>query len=337
MSLPPPSSAKIFPWQRAQWQRLYDALVREQLSHALLITGEAGTGRAQFAQYLLNAIVCSNRQPEVPAPCGQCRSCTLLQAGTHPGVRIVEPEPDKVSIGIDAVRRAIEHISLTTSVGSVKGVLIAPANALTMSAANALLKTLEEPPGSTYFLLVADTASTLPATVRSRCMAVAIPTPNVEESARWLRDTLPGAEALAGQALGGPLRALALYEADMAEPLLEVRRMLFRLVTGGPEPGHAASVLHGLCDATTVLSLMQRMVHQLTRLKFGMGVPLSGKELHSLTGLAETLEFSRLFSLSERIVAAQADLRSNPSLRDLMLIEELAVHWRELRNVTLRK
>jgi len=205
------------PWQRALVRSLLAR--RAQLPHAMLVTGPLGTGKQILAQTLARALLCETPSAEGFA-CGQCASCTYVAAGQHPDLRIVEPveiDDDEMKpvewIGVDKIRALIRWSEITSHRGGAKVALIAPAERMNEAAANALLKTLEEPPDATYFLLVSHLTGRLAATIVSRCQRIAAPRPTCDDARSWLAEHGVDApdDALA-QAHGAPLRALALAD-----------------------------------------------------------------------------------------------------------------------------
>ena len=114
----------------------------------------------------------------------------------HPDLHWVFPEPKKRSISVDQIRETADALMLTSLYGQAKIVIIEPAEALTPGAANALLKTLEEPTRDTYLFLVCHQAGHLPATIRSRCQTLSLPQPPLESSLNWL-SAQPGATGIA--------------------------------------------------------------------------------------------------------------------------------------------
>lgn len=183
------------PWQAAALDQLALRREQNQLPHALLISGAEGLGKARFAESLASLLLCAS--PRNYRACGHCGACQVAQGGGHGDYRWLAPAPDKRAIGIDAVRAMLGFIQQTSGYGSHKVLAIAPAEAMTTAAANALLKTLEEPAGNSALLLVSHRPSDLPATVRSRCQQVVLPTPTLEASLRWLQDELTGTDAAA--------------------------------------------------------------------------------------------------------------------------------------------
>jgi DNA polymerase-3 subunit delta' len=185
---------KPLPWHDAPFRSLVAAKTR--LPHALLIYGPRGIGKLAFARALAQALLCE-RPAADGAACGQCAACGWLEGGPHPDYRQVEPaalaesendEADRKSaiISVQQVRALGDFVNMSSHRGGFKIVVIHPADALNVNAANALLKVLEEPPALTCFMLVAHRPHQLPATVRSRCRSVALNPPAPGPAAAWL-------------------------------------------------------------------------------------------------------------------------------------------------------
>lgn len=217
-------SGPAYPWQAEVWARLQQARELERLPHALLLVGPAGIGKRGFARHLSQALVCAAGPAQ--SPCGQCPACRQYAAGTYPdSLAIAPPEPGK-SIPVDGIREMTERLGLSGQ--GTKVARFDSAEAMTTSAANSLLKTLEEPPGDAVLLLVSDRPGRLPATVRSRCQRVAFGLPPADQARQWLVEQgIADAERWLARAGGAPLLAQALAaeegdstEADAAEALL---------------------------------------------------------------------------------------------------------------------
>lgn len=211
----------IYSWHMGQFQQL--AQRAGNLPHALLLTGAVGTGKRAFARSLARGLLCE--KPSAPlSACGACEACHWFDTENHPDFRLLQPEADvtddeteptdkkkKRDISIAQVRSLAEFINISSHRNGVKVVLIQPAEAMNVNAANALLKSLEEPPPHTQFLLVADRPSMLPATIRSRCQQLALRSPTVQEAEQWLADNGNAQPELAlAQAGGAPLLAAEL-------------------------------------------------------------------------------------------------------------------------------
>lgn len=204
---------------------IWDGLVarRERLPHALLLTGQRGIGKLELARAFVAGLLCEQPRTDGIA-CGSCLACGWHAQGNHPDFRFLQPEAmneteaegeegkKKASrqITIDQVRGLDEFLNVGTHRAGLRIVLVAPAEAMNRSTANSLLKSLEEPPPSTLFLLVSNEPMRLLPTIRSRCQVVPVPLPDkadalaalaadgVADAADWLA-LAGGAPILAGQ------------------------------------------------------------------------------------------------------------------------------------------
>ena len=220
------------PWITRQLQAL---LARR--GHAWLLQGPSGLGQFELALGLARAWLCD--QPTPQGACGQCASCHGIDVHTHADLAVLMPEADMMALGwplpekaqadiddkkrkpskdirVDAMRDVIEFAQRTSGRGRGKVVLVYPAERMNAVTANALLKTLEEPPGDVRFALATDAAHQLLPTIRSRCQTHTLDWPDTAEALAWL-----GAQGVAGEegaallrAAGGrPAEALALAQA----------------------------------------------------------------------------------------------------------------------------
>lgn len=217
----------VFPWHKPVFESLLKR--KAQLPHALLLRGTRGIGKLELAEALAEALLCEKPAAN-GAACGSCPSCNWLGQGSHPDFRRLEPEnlakreeaesgaekKEKAStlISVEQARGLADFINVTSHRGGGKVVLIHPAEALNVNAANALLKGLEEPPQRTYFLLVAHRWNQLLPTIRSRCQDLPLPQPPADVARDWLKAQGLADPGLAlAQAGNAPLLALE-FDAD---------------------------------------------------------------------------------------------------------------------------
>jgi len=222
------------PWQQCQWQNLIRTTQQEKLPQALLLAGQAGLGKKLFAQSFAQLILCS-QQSILETPCNQCKSCHLYQSQTHPDLKIVIPDDNSRSIKIDQIRDVITFMNQTSQQQGYKIVLIYPAERMNRSAANALLKTLEEPPGETsLWILVSDQATLLPATIRSRCQRVYFQSPSILDASKWLsenRPSLNNSSFYLKLCNNAPLAAATFYDEQFGVEVESLFNDLFSVVT----------------------------------------------------------------------------------------------------------
>lgn len=169
---------------------LQGAIQHGRIGHAYLITGPGQIGKTTLARTLAQALNC---EAAAERPCGQCRTCQLIAVDRHPDVRLLEPEVSgrgKPTIKIDAIRELQQGLSLAAYEARTKVAILRQFDAANLNAANAFLKTLEEPPNNVLLLLTANDADTLLPTIASRCRVIGLrplPTPLIEQSliTRW--------------------------------------------------------------------------------------------------------------------------------------------------------
>lgn len=224
-----PDGALPLPWLDG-W--LAQAL-RSQRSHALLIHGPAGIGQWQLSLTLAQAWLCDS-PADAGRPCGHCASCRLVQARSHPDLLVLLPEALQAPLGwttadadaepaesgskskqpskeikVEAVRGAVAFAQTTPARHAGKVVVLHPAERMNAIAANALLKTLEEPAGSARFILSCAEPEALLPTIRSRCQAIGLKLPDTGRAAAWLGGQgVAAAELVLAGAGGQPLDAL---------------------------------------------------------------------------------------------------------------------------------
>ena len=217
-------------WLVEQQQALQRAQRAGRMPHALLIHAADGLGGELLAQYAAQLALCRAHDP----PCGHCRDCQRVLAGQHPDLYLVGPLEDSKQLRIEQIRELSAELALSSHGGGAAVAILHPAD-MTEAAANALLKTLEEPRAGALIILVSAAPSTLPATVRSRCMRLPVAPPVRSATIEWLRRQRGAADwADVLEVLGNaPLRAL------QADPAAVARlRRECAVALGEAESGH---------------------------------------------------------------------------------------------------
>jgi DNA polymerase-3 subunit delta' len=245
------------PWLEAVEEEFMERLSADRVAHAILLAGPAGTGKTALARKFMAGLLClEDRYP----PCGTCRSCSLWRSGAHPEGQLLsfEPHPKKkdefrTEIIVDQVRRLTAALQLTNTVSRRKAALVVPAEAMNRPAANALLKTLEEPPGDAALILVSHQPSRLPATIRSRCQALHVRLPERSQALDWLADQVnvdrnEAAVALEAAA-GSPLVAMRMVQEGETRAYQELAATLESLSAGRGEPAAAMDTVAAIDPA----------------------------------------------------------------------------------------
>jgi len=239
-----------FPWLAAADAEFSERLQQGRLPHALLLSGPRGTGKSTLANDFTASILClENTHPA----CGSCRSCQLQSTGAHPDRHVItfEEHPRtgelRKELVVDQVRRLIASLNLTNTISRRKAALIYPAEAMNRNAANALLKTLEEPHGETVLMLVSHDIARLPATIRSRCQNLHVRLPDPATALDWLSGQegfeAGGAAAALQAAAGSPLEALNMSRSGATDKYRLLTATLDELRSGRMGSGAAMAAL----------------------------------------------------------------------------------------------
>lgn len=233
------------PWQRSDWQRLMQLFARDRLPHALLLAGGNGLGKGHFADMLAAKLLCEapEQVAEGHVACGQCHGCRMRRAGYHPDLLNI-PAPDLGRlIRIDAIRGINAFLSETAQQGGYRVVRIEGVEAMTIGAANALLKNLEEPGTRTLFLLLSDVPSRIMPTIMSRCQKFAFTPPSYAECHDWLLQHVADEQDARfwWQVAGGmPLAAVAQATPEARQLRQRLTELFDALVRGGDPVAEAA-------------------------------------------------------------------------------------------------
>ncbi|MFC3104361.1 DNA polymerase III subunit delta' [Salinisphaera aquimarina] len=194
-------------WHDALWQHMGQAIAQDRVAHGLLICGPPGVGKRVFAARIVAALLCRGRADNGDA-CGECPACRQLGAETHPDVSRLVPEETGRMIKVEQVRNFSRRLHLTPQYDSGRIGWIDPAEQLSMSAANSLLKTLEEPPARCHIVLMTDRVSALMPTIRSRCQLWRVPPPAPADASAWLQTQDIATEGLDDDSLRTPFAVL---------------------------------------------------------------------------------------------------------------------------------
>lgn len=346
----------IAPWLAESWSQLAARRGAGRFPHAVLVAGPAGLGKRDFASELVSALLCRAPQSSGLA-CGSCKACVLIAARTHPDRVVVTLEPNdegvmRAEIVIDQIRELSARLAMRPHAEGMQVALIDPADQLNPNAANALLKTLEEPAADSVMVLVADQPSRLPATIRSRCQRVDARFPHRDEALAWLGEQgldAPKATELLAIMAGNPGAALGLGSDRAQELLREVSSDMRNLVQGrvsssevaarwakGADERRAARKIgtdparDPRSDGPYADEVRVMLAAQLARL---VGSELGGQQTGvpaaaELARLTAGGDFTKLSAWWDRANRVRAQLRT-PLRADLILLELLR-DWRAL-------
>ncbi|OON63074.1 DNA polymerase III subunit delta' [Massilia sp. KIM] len=330
----------MYPWQKAAWAQLQQ--MRERLPHAILFHGPAGTGKADFLETFAQALLCENAKPDGQA-CGECASCGWFVQHNHPDYRRVRPESmedeppaegeegegekKKASkapsreIKIEQIRSLADFMNISTHRQGLRVVVLYPAETLNMPASNALLKTLEEPPPGTVFLLASNSLDRMLPTILSRCRKFALPLPSHEEALAWLKEQgVQDADSWLREQGGAPLAALAEAEGGSRE---ELEVLLHFLAQPSVEGALRTAERLSKSELPALVAWLQRWLYDAFSLKLSGKIryyPRYQRELAALAGKVHTASLMRAIKATgERRAVAEHPLSAKLFVEDMLL------------------
>ena len=300
------------PWHRPQWERIERSIHAGRVPHALLLHGAAGNGKAWFAARMAATLLCRSDEP----PCGECASCRFCAAGSHPDWFDVAIEPDRREIVVDQIRDLIHTVGLTARLGGYKVVTVDPAERMNRHAANTLLKTLEDPPGATVFLLVSSNHALLLATIRSRCQMIGFPVADRDIALGWLRGRVSDPDGALALARGAPVRAVELSSGGLGEVRTGLEGDLDELLAGG-DPIAVAARWKEIGRAAVSMWLTDILSERLRE-------SVVGRAGTGRRGGAPT-DFSHLLSMLDRCLEVQGGVQARSNANEQLALERLAL------------
>ncbi len=323
-------TSELLPWMEEDFRQLVALKESNKLAHAYLFGGQQGLGKLLLAKYFSHYLLCSNtRGNDV---CGECRECQLLSAGTHPDLKVIQPE-DSSEIKIQQVRETINFISQTSQQGGYKIIIIEPAEALNTNSANALLKVLEEPSDNTLLILVSHQPALLMATIRSRCHLKKFNRPSSELSIPWLESKnvrAPAAELLR-IANNIPLRALHFADDDALHDRSVLHTVLEKLLQGQMNIAEAADQCEHYSLEDNIEALMLCSSDILIHNQMGPANSESPLYDHDLKSLADFFQSgTRLKALHEfyqELLTARRVINSTSNPNRMLVLESLFFNW----------
>ncbi|MES2298343.1 MAG: DNA polymerase III subunit delta' [Pseudomonadota bacterium] len=337
------TATSVYPWQRAAWEQLQT--LRARMPHAILFYGTAGTGKSGFIEAFAQALLCESVLPDGHA-CGACASCGWFSQHNHPDYRRVRPEaledeapegeeggegdggkkskstkaPSK-EIKIEQIRALADFMNVSTHRQGLRVVVLYPAEALNTPASNALLKTLEEPPPGTVFLLASNGLDRLLPTILSRCRKFALPMPEHAQALAWLVEQgMPEADGCLREQGGAPLAALASAQAGNREELDTLLQLLAQ-----PSVDGALRVADKLSKSALpdLVAWQQRWLYDVFSYKLSGSIryyPRYQKEVAALAGRVPTANLMRAIkNANARRAIADHPLSPKLFVEDMLL------------------
>ncbi len=349
-------SQDLLPWTEAAFEVFFNT--RERRAHAYLLAGHSGLGKTVFAQQLAKSLLC---QEEVIHACGQCQSCRLFESGSHPDLHVLQSEKRMVEsedvfaiyapryledesrrnkrkkpsaiIAIDQVRRVIPDINTRPHLSACRLIIINTAEDLNINAANSLLKSLEEPPSDSYFILITHDPGRILPTLRSRCNRIDFRFPDRQQAMSWLKTQLADEvdiSQLLDRASGIPIRALDIANGTRHSDEEQVTQLILQLARRQIDPTSAAATMIKTGELEDILETIQLCLSRLIRLKVRTQntLLLENEGDKPLIDLGNRLNFRQLYAFLDK-VSNSKQLAGGP-LDPLLVLEDDLISWQTM-------
>lgn len=313
----------IYPWLKPHWNQLTRYLKQDRLPGALMLVGDAGIGLSALAEAFAHRAFCLS--PDDEMACGLCESCLLFKADNYPDFFHLIPEEGKTSIKIEAIRELSASLALSSQYTKPRIIIIDPADAMSHSAANSLLKTLEEPSENTCLILLARRLSNIPVTIRSRCQLMTVKDVDLASAQKWLDDSgCQHAEKYLILANYAPLFAYDLWKKEALEVRNSLLNDFLSLIKGRLDPILFAEKCISLKDLPVLKWIMSWLTDAIKYAHGPLDEQLIDPDLCvDLKVLIEKLHLGDMHTLLDHLSRLTA-LESNQVNQQLML-EEFAV------------
>lgn len=328
---------EFYPWQDELLQRW--AGLRTRLPHALLLKGPQGVGKFDFAMNLAQSMLCQKPAPTGLA-CQLCPSCHWFQLDTHPDFRLLQPDALSAldeekegnkkparQISVDQIRGLADFANLSAHQGGYRVVLIHPAETMNANAANALLKTLEEPSANMLIILVSHKPQQLLPTILSRCLALAVPMPPPEASAAWLQQQgVAQPMMMLAQAGFAPLQALRLSKE--AEEAGGYNRFLQEIRQPAKLDIYALAEQLQRTEPAQVIQWLQQWCYDLASAKLAGKVRYSLNAADLIADISDKIDAYKLMRFQKELIVAKREALHplNPKL----LFESLLLSYKQM-------
>lgn len=276
-------------------------MLNNRVPHAILLKGGHTEEQIVCAINIMSQFLCAAFQ-QTGERCGLCQACHLISQKTHPNLRMISPEKEGHAIKIDAIRALTDFVQQTGLIARERFIVISPADALNLSAANALLKMLEEPPPDTYFFLLTENAARLLPTIKSRCQYLTLPAGN----------------------------GISLTE-EAQQQALSLLQILLDLGLKKLMPVEAASQCETLAP-TFLLVQCKYIAMDLMRMILGARPHyfFNATEVDCLSAVKSRLSLSAVSSWLARVCYLERQVQQGINFNKLLLVEEVFILWQPL-------
>lgn len=326
----------LYPWQKNDWRRLQK--LGKRPVHGLLFKGSKGIGKLELAINYAQSLLCQHPDQSGFA-CGKCPSCHWFEQGSHPDYRLLQPEalsldgedsesakkPSK-SISVDQIRGLVDFFGMSAHQGGRRVIVIHPAETMNANAANALLKSLEEPPPGLLFILVSHKPQQLLPTILSRCLTFALPAPDAASAIRWLEQQgmKNPAQILAASGFS-PLQAV---QQDQQPGGGERDKLLRAVRQPGTMDVFALAEVLQKTEQVLVVQWLQQWCYDLSSMKFAGKLRYHPGEELILKSLVDPIDPLNLARLHNHLNSAKREAQH--TLNPKLFFESLLLAYRQL-------
>jgi DNA polymerase-3 subunit delta' len=309
------------PWLQIYQQQFSDLLLQERAPHALLITGGKGLGKLQLAQNMAQMAICE--KVSKAGACQLCPACLLFNAGNHTDFTHISAE--KVTIKVEQIRKLSHDIILTSTRNQYKVILIQEAELMNKAAANALLKTLEEPPPKVIIILTSNEVGRLLPTIKSRCMKLSVSPPKYEQVSNWLKLNSQQSDQDRAFSLmlnnASPLMALSMLENNSIITIKEMLADLKSLTSGDKT---ALEVSKEWIDNEHHHLLTAIAAYFMVSFKSEYNLNFNYENVRIEVNTKYLMNFiKKIYVYNQRVVSV---------LKPQLLLEELLLNWKNISN-----
>lgn len=330
---------ELYSWQNETWLSLQG--LRSRLPNALLIKGAQGIGKLELAQNFAQSLLCESPL-QSGLPCCECDACRWFEQGTHPDFRSIQPDALNVAdegsekesgkkpsreIGVDQIRALAGFANLSAHRGGYRIVLFHPAESMNNNAANALLKTLEEPTEKLLFLMVTHKPQQLLPTILSRCLSFSVATPSRELGLAWLKQQgVDHPENALAQSGFAPLQAL--HWAEEGEGTEERNILLAEIQRPMQLDALALAEKLQRSPAVLVIHCLQQWCYDLASSKLAGRARYFPQQLETLQKLSFNMPAIRLLRFQKELLTAKRE--AYHPLNSKLQFESILLSYRQL-------
>ncbi|MFM2590453.1 DNA polymerase III subunit delta' [Vibrio sp. TBV020] len=305
---------ELYPWLTSLWAEWQANLKADRFSNASLLIAEEGMGASHLVDAFSQAVMCQNYPAEA---CGFCHGCQLMSSNSHPDFHIIKPEKEGKTITVEQIRQCNRIAQESSQLSGTRLFIIEPAEAMNESAANALLKTLEEPSSTCMFLLVAHRANALLPTITSRCQQWHLAAPSSQEVAEWLSSQYNGDVPVYAAHINGnaPLAALEFIQQDKVSRYTRIESDFISVCQQQSDTVKLAKELAS--EPQESLSWLWFLLSDAQKVHYGLAMP---SFVPGATKLAEAISYQQLYSQSQALLKLIEKLRLHTGLNAELLI-----------------